>query len=168
MDGEQQFGELRQTTAFFVTREAAEKAVRDLAAIGYSGDRVKMEQSAEAEGGLAQSDAERGEGRGQKHGYIVRVQVSAADFDRVSACLDDEATMAMDARNSVSRGASASFGGSGVRGSRSGRSGSGSGMGAQAADIHVPSMDEVMGYVRDKPLHALGIAFAIGFVLGRR
>lgn len=160
-----QFGETRRTTAFFVTRAAAEKAVRDLAAIGYGPDRVTLEASAAAEGGLAQSDAERGEGGGASHGFIVRVDAASADYERVSAILDDDATVSMDARNAVRSGGSffASSGGGGRSGGGARRVASGA-----AADVHVPSFDEVMGYVRDKPLHAIGIAFMIGFVFGRR
>ncbi|GGH23274.1 hypothetical protein GCM10007036_28910 [Alsobacter metallidurans] len=157
-----QFGETRRTTAFFVTRAAAEKAVRDLSAIGYGPDRVTLEASASAEGGLAQSDAERGEGGGASHGFIVRVDATSADYERVSAILDDDATVSMDARNAVRSGGSffASNGG--------GRSGGARRPAGASADVHVPSYDEVMGYVRDKPLHAIGIAFMIGFVFGRR
>ena len=105
-DQDQDFhSETRRTTAFFATREAADKVVRDLGAIGYGPDRVKLEASAAAEGGLAQSDAERGEAGASSHGYIVRVDtVTNADFERVTAILDDDATVTLDARTAVRTG----------------------------------------------------------------
>jgi ElaB/YqjD/DUF883 family membrane-anchored ribosome-binding protein len=154
--------ETRQTTAFFATREAADKVVRDLSAIGYGTDRVRMEPSATAEGGLVQSDAERGEAGGSSHGYIVRVTVTNADFERVTSILDDDATVTLDARTAVRTGARAFSGG---QGGSSGRFSSRQGASNPLASLNV---DSVVDYIRQKPLQAVGFAFGIGLFLGRR
>jgi hypothetical protein len=155
--------ETRQTTAFFATREAADKVVRDLGAIGYGPDRVKLEPSAAAEGGLVQSDAERGEAGAASHGYIVRVTVTNADFERVTAILDDDATVTLDARTAVRTGARSFSGGQG--GGSTGRSASRQGTANPLASLNV---DSVVDYIREKPLQAVGFAFGIGLFLGRR
>jgi ElaB/YqjD/DUF883 family membrane-anchored ribosome-binding protein len=169
----QESGEHRDVTAYFATRRAADKATENLRGAGFGADRVKIE-----EGSRSGSAAP---------GYVIRVAVMGDEFERVTAILDDESTLALDERGSTTDAlgnrvhdavssvrSSLETGAERLRSGAERLTGHSSGdLGAQARQtaeqaraVAASTGGAVVDYVKANPLLSLGIAFGVGILIG--